>query len=237
MGYSASNISHSTIRRGTANNNKRTSNRSTSPALVYDYALRCAFIVWFELIKSKGKKRNSFYAALAEAGRKDRLQPEVIRSFGRKLEAIYAESDISRPEYLNTTFRSLCKSLKEKLNRCKSIGDLADILASDDMKEWRAVVVDIIVQTVQEETPHVVTQDLLDRLSAKTTYQKKRASAVEVNSIENFPMVNHIKALFRVQDEEHKSKLNELTVICTKTVYICQIFGGRGSIKLFKEGG
>lgn len=221
MGYPASNISHSTIRRGTATNNKRASNRFTSPALVYDYALRCAFIVWFEQKKMKGKKRHSFYMALVEAGRKDRLQPEVIGSLSHKLEAIYSERDISRPEYLNTTFRAVCKSFKDKLNesRCKSISDLSDMLMDTcDLKEFHAVIVDIIVQTVQEETPHVVTQDLLEKLTVKTT-QNKRTSAVNMRSIESFPMVNHVKELFRVQEKEHQSKLNELALICTKTVY------------------
>jgi hypothetical protein len=159
--------------------------------------------------------------ALVEAGRKDRLQPEVIRSLSHKLEAIYAERDISRPEYLNMTFRAVCKSFKDKLSesRCKSISDLADILMHTcDIKEFHAVIVDIIVQTVQEETPHVVTQDLFEKLSVKTT-QNKRTSAVDMHSIESFPMVNHIKELFRVQEKEHQNKLNELAVICTKTVY------------------
>ncbi|CEI89063.1 hypothetical protein RMCBS344292_03436 [Rhizopus microsporus] len=222
MGYPASNISHSTIRRGTATNNKRASNRFTSPALVYDYALRCAFIVWFEQKKMKGKKRHSFYMALVEAGRKDRLQPEVIGSLSHKLEAIYSERDISRPEYLNTTFRAVCKSFKDKLNesRCKSISDLSDMLMDTcDLKEFHAVIVDIIVQTVQEETPHVVTQDLLEKLTVKTT-QNKRTSAVDMRSIESFPMVNHVKELFRVQEKEHQSKLNELALICTKTALL-----------------
>ncbi|CEI94278.1 hypothetical protein RMCBS344292_08492 [Rhizopus microsporus] len=222
MGYPTSNISHSTIRRGTATNNKRASNRSISPALVYDYALRCAFIVWFEQRKVRGKKRHSFYMALVEAGRKDRLQPEVIRSLNHKLEAIYAERDISKPEYLNTAFRAVCKSFKDKLSesRCKSINDLADMLMHTcDIKEFHAVIVDIIVQTVQEETSHVVTQDLLEKLSVKAT-QNKRTSAVDMNSIESFPMVNHIKELFRVQEKEHQSKLSELAVICTKTALL-----------------
>lgn len=202
----------STIKRGSATNSKRTSNRSINPYVLYDYVLRCAILAWIEQNKRDSKKRTSFYANLL--ARRDRLSREVTRILCKKLEDTHQDTSTC-PDV-----RSTCKTLLLDLDEGRRyIDDVADLFLQADKSIKGTLFSSLMLQTLQEEEV-AVTQEILEKLlhSEKINSRKRSSTLSGSCPLEEFPIIIYIKELFKIQDHEHKKKLYELTATCTETV-------------------
>ncbi|RCI06748.1 hypothetical protein CU098_013112 [Rhizopus stolonifer] len=197
----------STIKRGSATNSKRTSNRSIHPATLYDYVLRSAILAWIEQSRST-KKRNSFHHLL-ESVKREKIPRDLTKGLCRRLEPM-----IDLPAVRHQT-RQINKELVE--NRHKTMDDLVDLFLRADQSVQDNPFRDILLQTLQEEG--LATPELVEKLNPEDERRKKKRTSVLLGSsclLEEFPIVVHLQELFNIQEDEHKRKLNELVMLCTE---------------------
>jgi hypothetical protein len=133
-----------TIRRGGVRKSKRSSIRSISPNLVYDFALRCAIRAHLEqtetkpennsssdvspsgsLSKKKEERHLSFQTSFSSFTDKfsdektDKLTREFVKGLTQRLQDVYKEKDTSKPEYNDPRFRTIAKTVKKSLQEHK----------------------------------------------------------------------------------------------------------------------
>ncbi|KAG2232103.1 hypothetical protein INT48_006780 [Thamnidium elegans] len=140
----------STIRRGGIKNSKRSSSRQINPAIVYDFALRCAIRANLEQqenksttsgispttsLKKKKDERHSLHHSFSsltdifsDTKQTDKLTREIVKGLIRRLEDVYKERDTSKVEYVDTRFRAVCKLVKKSLSehRYRPTGTIND---------------------------------------------------------------------------------------------------------------
>jgi hypothetical protein len=132
-----------TIRRGGIRKSKRTSIRSISPNLVYDFALRCAIRAHLEQTETKPAETNnisdvspsgslskkerhlSFQSSFSSFTDKfsdektDKLTREFVKGLTQRLQDVYKGKDTSKPEYNDPRFRTVAKIVKKSLQEHK----------------------------------------------------------------------------------------------------------------------
>lgn len=140
----------STIRRGGIKNSKRSSSRQINPAIVYDFALRCAIRANLEQqenksipsgispttsLKKKKEERHSLHHSFSsltdifsDTKQTDKLTREIVKGLIRRLEDVYKERDTSKVEYIDIRFRAVCKLVKKSLSehRYRPTGTIND---------------------------------------------------------------------------------------------------------------
>lgn len=134
-----------TIRRGGVRKSKRSSIRSISPNLVYDFALRCAIRAHLEqtetklentsngsdvspsgsLSKKKEEHHLSFQSSFSSFTDKftdektDKLTREFVKGLTQRLQDVYKEKDTSKTEYNDPRFRAVARIVKKSLQEHK----------------------------------------------------------------------------------------------------------------------
>lgn len=205
----------STIRRGaTTKNVKRSSSRNVSSDTVYDFALRCAIRANLEQAEKKptsgisptsslnSKKKEDRHSSLhhsfssltdifSDGKQTDKLTREIVKGLIKRLEDVYKEKDTSKPEYMDTRFRAVCKTVKKSLgeHRYRPSGTVNDTvilflkssesqLKSDqenpalwyaDLQSFIARFAEMVIQTIQQDAPSAATPELLEKLSGFCT--------------------------------------------------------------------
>ncbi|KAI7901688.1 uncharacterized protein BX663DRAFT_487397 [Cokeromyces recurvatus] len=192
-----------------------------------------------------------------------KLTREIVKGLIRRLDDVYKARDVSKPEYLEPKFRTVAKTVKKTLqqeHRYRPSGTIHNVVVLflkaseselkanepnpavwyDDLNQYLARFVEIVIQTVKQDSPSAATPELLDSLSdflvptsSSSSSQKNavksdnRVSTSSLNtatspleSLLQFPMVVTIKNLFQINENDHRKKVSELMLICNESALL-----------------
>lgn len=102
----------------------------------------------------------------------------------------------------------------------------------NDLNKYMARFAELALITIDEDAPNLATPETIDKLNGflgpsssnkgkKDHQQQQRSNAETSNNfeaLEKYPMIQTIRAVFEVDDLEHRKMLRELEPLCTESV-------------------
>jgi hypothetical protein len=205
-------------------------------------------------LSNVGEVLGNFTNQFSEETRPDKISKPLVTGLSTRLDDIKLGKDLSKSEYGDKRFLAVVKQMRDHLKQYKShpdetINDLvifflrageAELKKEDpnpavwfkNLDRFVARFAELVLITVQEDVPASATPEVIESLNRfvspnKAAKKEQRSSQPTDNvldTLENFPMIQTVKELFKIPIKEHRDKLRELQNICTEAVrYIKKI--------------
>ncbi|KAI9266940.1 hypothetical protein BY458DRAFT_437538 [Sporodiniella umbellata] len=97
------------------------------------------------------------------------------------------------------------------------MNDIVNLFLQANRSTESTIFTDLLLQTLQNESPSLVTQELLEQIQKKS--QKRTSFSPAPCPLEKFPIIVHLQEIFNIDSREHQDNLSDLIPLCTETAF------------------